>query len=349
MHSGTARRGCAVTAMLLKATLPVCRSPRRGRFVRALALGLFSCFVFAVTGCNYVGALLGTYSPEVPEASVFRHRDGGTSLFFTVDKSVTARPAIERTYVFVISGSGCTSMKFWLPQYFTGLEGEYGPLRIFVVQKRGITERSWGRIAGCPDDFAREDHPQRWLTDYREFIHEQLASYHPAHVVLVGISEGAEIVPLLARHIPAVTHIVLLGSGAMDPLDAFALQAVRQHSNGYAHLSDLLRQFADSSDVPRHALGGHTPRYWSELGELHPGDDLIESQLPVMVGMGERDEALPIESAWALRERFDAHAPGRLTLLTYAGADHALFDRLERKSRLPDFWHAVDLWLGEQR
>jgi hypothetical protein len=37
--------------------------------------------------------------------------------------------------IFVVAGAGCGSMGRYLPQYFTGLEGESGLTRISVLQK----------------------------------------------------------------------------------------------------------------------------------------------------------------------------------------------------------------------
>ncbi|HTN66034.1 MAG TPA: hypothetical protein VL051_07625 [Burkholderiaceae bacterium] len=83
-----------------------------------------------------------------------------------------------------------------------------------------------GAGAGCGDDFIDADHAQRWLADQEEFIRVQLAAAArtgtwPRRVVLLGISEGADIVPTLTRRLPEVTHAVLLGNGGMAPLASF--------------------------------------------------------------------------------------------------------------------------------
>ena len=295
-----------------------------------------------------MGLLLRTYSGDAPPAQTFHFRDGGHAIYFVLDKGLLPEPREFATYMFVIGGSDCTSMKFWLPQYFRGLEGESGPMRIFVLHKRFIEERTWGRLGGCSEEFIRLDHPRRWVSDYTEIIAARLAQGRPKRVVLVGISEGGEVVPLLAHRISGVTHLILLASGGMDPVEAFRLQAAKDGRN--ESIADMLSaetvRMADSGDLVDRP-GGRERRYWTELSELEPTRNLLALEIPILVGMGEDDRSVPIEGAWQLRDRFAARVKGNLTVMTFQGADHSLSDSATGESRLPDFWHRADLWLAQ--
>jgi pimeloyl-ACP methyl ester carboxylesterase len=298
-------------------------------------------------GCTYWNLLAQTFAPDSPPARLFRFRDGGEAIHFFIDRRLDDAQQEPASTVFVISGSDCTSMKFFLPGYFRGLEGESGALRIVVLHKRFIGERTWGRIGGCSDAFTQADHPRRWIADYTEIIEHELALHRPRRVVLVGISEGGDVVPLLARRLPAVTHVALLGNGGMDPLDAYRIQA---SESAPAPMNEILAALEtgrapDSIDAQR-TPGGRTWRYWTELRELQPTENLLALDIPVIVGMGEDDRSLPIEGAWRLRERFRARGKTNLTLLTYPNADHALMDGARRRSHLPDFWRQLDRWLS---
>ncbi len=151
--------------------------------------------------------------------------------------------------------------------------------------------------------------------------------------------------PALARRLPEVTHAVLLGNGGMAPLAAYRLQAEK---HGFA---DQLAALASleaapvSGDDHVQRLFGRSWRYWKELQALPHQQSLLQLHIPLLVGMGEADAALPIESAWYLRDLFAAHGKQNLTLITYPRADHGL--RNESHSMLPDFFRALDDWLDK--
>jgi pimeloyl-ACP methyl ester carboxylesterase len=311
--------------------------------------GIAAIALLLCQSCSHLASL--SFPPPVDSAhavpvQTFHFRDGGDTIYFALDKSMQPISAKARTYVFVIGGSGCTSMRYFLPGYFRGLEGESGGMRIFMLHKRHIAENTWGRLGGCSDAFTRADHPSRWLADQEEFIRAQLAlareqQRYPERVALVGISEGGDIVPALAQRIAAITHAAILANGGMDAIDAYRLQ-LRKHGVNDTVTPALDHAPADPDAVDP-ALGGRTWRYWSELSRLKQSDALLSLSIPVFIAMGEDDDTVPIASAWHARERFAAAGKSNLTLITYPGADHALSDR--SGSHLADAWHALDLWL----
>ena len=303
---------------------------------------------------------------HAPPPQRFRFADGGEAMFYVLDKdlallagpeeqserSIRVDPADKRidTFVFFISGSGCSSLRYFLPRYFDGLEGESGPIRVFMLQKRFIDERSWGRAFGCGHDFTRADHPDIWLADQYDFItaHVDAATTRhrrPVRIVIAGVSEGAEIAPLLARMVTGATHVVLLGNGGMPPMHAYRLQLARRGMRMPAELDALmaprvaLRAGLADPD-PSTIIAGHTWQYWAELARLDPGRDLLALAIPVWVAMGEADDAVPIASALYLEQTFASHQRTNLFLKIYAGADHAL--STNSRTNTADFWLSFD-------
>ena len=330
-----------------------CGTPRASRLRFTSPVALLLLVVPMLCGCTYLELLAHTYSPSALPAQHFRFRDGGEAIFFTTDIRENTSQGEPATYAFVLSGSDCTSMKYFLPQYLRGLDGISGPVRVIALHKRFIGERTWGRIGGCSEAFIDADHPRRWIADYTEMIEAELARHRPGRVVLVGISEGGDVAPLLARRLKTITHVALLANGGMDPLEAFQLQATKHVIPGARETLLALDAGAprDATGNPedQRRIGGRTWRYWSELQELEPTANLLALEIPVMVVMGGNDEALPVEAAHRLQDRFRQRGKANLTLVTYQGSDHALFDRDEQRSHLPDFWHRFDLWLAESR
>jgi pimeloyl-ACP methyl ester carboxylesterase len=277
-------------------------------------------------------------------ARPFAFADGGTTRYFELRRSLGEASGGPESWVFVFPGSGCASMEPHLPGYFRGLEGESGPLRILVLEKRHSSVRESAR---CDDRFVRDDHPRRWIDDYAEFVTRRLADAKPGRVVLVGISEGGEVVPLLARRLRQVTHVVLLASPGADPLESYRVQGEK---HGISGVGEVLRAIAGppppNPDAPSAQLGGRSYRYWSELPELRTRESLLALDVPVLIGMGEADAMVPAELALGTREAHVRSGRGNLTLLTFPDADHGLVDRNDGRPRLPDFWHRVDLWLS---
>lgn len=283
-------------------------------------------------------------------AQRFQFGDGGQAIFFSLDKYLTLEPAGEpETFIFVVSGSDCSSMQYFLPRYFRGLEGESGALRIYILHKRFIAAHSRSRSpTDCSRDFIRADHPSRWIADQTEFIVAQLASARrrgasPQRIVIAGISEGGDIVPILARTIPGVTHALIIANGGMNPLDAYRLQAEKHGLADARKTCAALEQVPADPDAPSSDMGGRSWRYWAELREIRHTENLAALTIPIWMVMGDADNAVPVESARHLRDQFLLLGKTNLTLRIYPGADHSL--RAGKIDLLPDFWRGFDLMM----
>lgn len=281
----------------------------------------------------------------------YQFRDGGHAIFFTLDKTLSPQvSANAETFVFVISGSDCTSMQYFLPQYFNGLEGVSGPIRVFILQKRHIEEKTWGRDAGCGRDFIKADHPSQWIADQSEFIFAQLTlaarqNAAPKRIVIAGISEGGDIVPVLAKIIPGVTHAVIIANGGMNPLDSYRLQEQKEGKANDVGILAALDHRPSDPDAEANYIGGRTWRYWAELGELNHTENLLALTIPIWMTMGDADQSVPVESAMYIRDRFRLEKKSNLTLIIYVGADHSLQRR--KYFLITDFWCAFDIMMRD--
>ena len=304
-------------------------------------MALASCFALTTLGCAPINA------PDPPNEALarqrFAFRDGGETHYFEFVRALTPTPSEAESWIFVFPGSGCASIGSHLPSYFRGLEGESGPLRVFVLEKRHSNPKSDAQP--CTDRFVRDDHPRRWLSDYNEFVAAQLARRQPLRVVLVGISESGEVVPRLASEIAHVTHVVLLASPGADPLDAFRRQAAKYRMAGADEVLAVLSG-PPPTDVDGTMVAGRSYRYWAELAELATRASLLQLRIPILIGIGEADRMVPAELAFETRDLLASSGRASLTLLAFANADHGLVDVSNGRRRLPDFWHNVDLWLA---
>jgi len=307
-----------------------------------LLLPVFFALLLCCAGCAGIAGSPGLAATPRLSTHEFRFADGGRALYFVIDKGPRATNT-PRTLMFVVPGSDCLSMAPFLPQYFDGLDGA-GALRIFILHKRFIGLHDDGR--NCSAAYTAADHPSRWLADQSEFIEAQLEmaaanGERPKQVVALGISEGGEVVPLLARRFARISHLVIVANGGLNPADSLRLQAQR---HGFADEAEAVRaRCANTVDPDSAQAAGRSCRYWNELYALDPNASLMALELPILVAMGEGDALVAPDSARLLARQFERAGKQNLQLLLFPGANHAL--EKENISLLPYIWEALDRML----
>lgn len=308
--------------------------------IAAMALLIASC-----VPSHKTSAIHATVVPQV-----FYFSQGGNAEYFHLEKKLP-KSAISslnadrnaRTLLFVISGADCGSFAPLLPHYFRGLEGGFGDVKIFILQKRHISYLSHPQK--CSDDFVSMDHPSQWLADQFEFIQQKISlvsvdqTYN--RIVLLGISEGAEIAPLIAQKIPAITHLVLLSNGGMPPIDALKLQREKNGTSVPAFISNL-NKIPEVNGVRQL---GRSWKYWVQISKINQIENLLSLHIPILMAMGEEDPVVPVESAMFAKRQFEMAGKANLRVLIYAGAGHQL--EADGINYLSDFFHKMDLWLGK--
>jgi len=69
---------------------------------------------------------------------------------------------------------------------------------------------------------------------------------------------------------------------------------------------------------------GNTYRWWTDFMDKDPLTDLLQLDIPVLVGIGEQDQSEPVESALFLASQFRQAGKHNLVLKVYPGANHGL-------------------------
>lgn len=272
---------------------------------------------FTLVSCTNLQRLAHMYSRDALDASTFRYHDGGSSLYYSFTLGADREPL---TYVFLYGGSGCSSWKAVMPGYVEGLNVA---TRVFVLNKRYVADRSTGSF-GCRREFHLVNNPEQWVADYQEFITSVLdsAQKKPHNVVLVGVSEGSLPAVRVAGRISRVTHLAIIGDGgysmrtALETLDrkkAISLDV----SKGWAEIS------ADPRSIDKLWYGAPY-RWWSDIMDVDLLPDFLKLDIPILVGIGEKDANVPVESAQYLAEEFRKAGRKNLILKVYPGANHHL-------------------------
>ncbi|MES2037005.1 MAG: dienelactone hydrolase family protein [Pseudomonadota bacterium] len=284
-------------------------------------------------------------------ANHFQFSDGGKAIYFEMDKKPWQQQDADTpliNVIFVISGSDCVSMGPFLPQYFSGLEGESGRTRIFIMHKRHILPGSNG--TSCGESYTRADHPSRWQVDQLEFMRAQLAALQtqgqtPQRLIIMGISEGAELAPILAQQLHA-THLVLLSHAGMNALDVYAALARENPAMlpAWQQLQTSLSITPIDADTVR--IHGRSWRYWSEIAATLQTANLLALDIPILLALGDADPVIPGDAIAQLQQHFQA-AKKTIIIRRFPDAGHSL--SAKDKNYLPDFMHQIDLWLLENK
>ena len=278
---------------------------------------LAACALLVATGCTTVQRTTHMLGPSAPPAHTFRFADGGESLYYQFAVQPQQAP---RALLFFHGGAGCPSWKSVMPGYVQGLDI---PARVYALNKRLVPDRSTG-LLGCGEDFHAANHPEQWVADYVEFIAAQThqAEVQGLPVVLVGVSEGGVQAVRAAARLPQVTHLALIGNGGYTLRQS--LQTLRQKEAIRFDVDAGWAAISQEPDSLSKTWYGNPYRWWARMMDLDPLPALLSLNIPILLGMGERDSSVPVESARFLAEQFAQAGKRNLTLKVYPGADHRL-------------------------
>ena len=284
--------------------------------MRILSLFVFS-LVFTLSGCTTIQRTAHMYGSEAPPPLSFQYKDGGSSIYYSFTVGNASQPD---TAVFFYGATGCPSWKSVMPGYVNGLTVS---AHVFVLNKRFVHDRSIG-LLDCGREFHLANNPDQWVADYSEFIAAQLGINAPKfkNVVLVGVSEGALPATKVAGLSPAITHLAIIGSGG----DSMRKSLATLMQSG-AILFDVESGWKKISADPRSIEKdwyGNPYRWWSDVMDIDPLPDFLKLNIPIIVGIGEKDESVPVESALFLESKFKEAGKNNLILKVYPESDHRL-------------------------
>lgn len=309
--------------VFLLAMIPIAPSNERAS-TRSPPLALMRVAVVLIVLALWIcGSGVAAESNSQPDTDAafasrtFNYRDGGTATYHSFIIGRDTRPEVA---VFFYGGSGCRSWATVMPGYVKGLTAN---ARVFALDKRFVV-RSPEASRACSDSFKEMNTPSRWVSDYSEFITAQLAAapVRPKRILLVGVSEGALVAPKVATLHPEVTHLALIGDGAWTMRESLR-HLYQMHAIPFDVDVELRAIEADRHSI-KHEWFGNPYRWWADVMDISARNDLLKLEIPILVGFGERDTSVPVESALALKSAFDAEHKTNLTLIVYPGADHGL-------------------------
>jgi pimeloyl-ACP methyl ester carboxylesterase len=97
----------------------------------------------------------------------------------------------------------------------------------------------------------------------------------------------------------------------------------------------------------RGVIGGNSYRWWADILDRRFSDDLLKSDIPVLIVHGQNDRHAPIATAHAARDAFiSAGENDRLTYWALPHRDHQMVDE-QGNSHLAEVLSKVGSWIME--
>ena len=236
----------------------------------------------------------------------------------------------------VVPGSGCAGMGPLAQRYFEGLQAA----EIWIIHKPFTRPWVATHPDQCGDEFVQYDSLLRWQTDALAALQTLSVQRPPLPLLLMGISEGAEILPALAaQSADGLLGLVLVSASGLDPVRAFQLQLQKM---GRAEVWPELRAKVHSALPNELVVHGRSLRYWRDLWGWPMTDPLLNIKKPVLQVWGDADELLP---ASAYQTFFALIRGGTMALCSWhwRGANHALRtpEGIQVQQQL---WPVLDRW-----
>lgn len=311
-------------------THPAALTPRKASPRLAFLLGV----LLALGGCAQLPGAPESPAPPGFRTLVLPGRDGAT--LQALERG--ARVAPLRYRVVVVPGSGCAGMGAFAGRYFAGLLHA----QVLVLHKPGVDPQARTAPGDCASGFVQQDRLSAWLAHARAALQADALRRQgepPVPQLLVGISEGAELLPALAPEVPQLAGLVLIGASGLDPQQAGVLQAERLGAQAaWAALGHIqASRWADSAVVQGRSLG-----YWRDLWSWPLALPLVRSPWPLLQVWG-GDDALVPSAAYAQFARMAALRTVPYCARRIGGADHGL-QRPDGSDGVQQVWAWVEQW-----
>jgi dipeptidyl aminopeptidase/acylaminoacyl peptidase len=253
-----------------------------------------------------------------------------------------SKPAQKSPLVLYIQGSGCiapfggigtqnrySTIFSWLP---LAQQGRYAVMAVEKPYQSSDSQQGPpGTAVGCAQEFNDHFSYDTWLATLRQAVRHALNQPYvdAKHVLVIGISEGATMAAGLARDVPEVTGVALIGATGPTQLYDFASNIYRSSDDDAGKLRRLqeidaivTEINADPKSTTKFAWG-HTYLRWSSFFAQSSVYNLSQSKARVYLVSGMRDNSVPILSTEVIYAQL--RAQGRdVTFRRVPLADHSL-------------------------
>jgi pimeloyl-ACP methyl ester carboxylesterase len=229
-------------------------------------------------------------------------------------------------------------------RYFRGLLHA----EILVLHKPGIDLTTEIHAKDCDSSFIRWDSLSHWANAAKFALQNDRTSHSQLPQILIGASEGAEILPYIAGELANLQAMVLISSSGLNPRVASKLQARRLGAEPLWQLLDYAVASSERGDSIRE---GRSLQYWRDLWSWEATSYLLNSNVPIIQIWGDEDELVPKEAYEIFARLVESHNDntqklGRICSRCLNGYNHGL--QSSERDGVQWLWAQIERWARTQ-
>jgi pimeloyl-ACP methyl ester carboxylesterase len=218
---------------------------------------------------------------------------------------------------------------------------------VLTIEKYGVTpgRRAPDEVEGCSGAYWRGSTLQQRVLDALQVVARlRRERWWNGDLVIFGGSEGGAVAALLAPLVPETRAVVIRSSGIGVPVGELIKAAVPPP---IARQVDAVLAAARANPTGDKRFGGASYRWWADAADIVPARALLQTDIPVLLIQGSRDQFAPVATARATRDLFASAGKQNLTYREYAGYDHFMRDAGGEDHQAAVLKMAAD-WLAKQ-
>lgn len=206
---------------------------------------------------------------------------------------------------------------------------------LIIISKKGFAFETKGN-----DTIVKKSYYQNENLNYRVWQANEVLKHlkrkivkQPLKVVVLGHSEGTDVVAKLGTINKSITHIGFWSGGSNTQFYDFALLDRRKVYEGkmsneeykkkYDSLTEEMKNIFENPDNIDKEWFGCTYKRWYGFSEPSI-NNLLKIKVPIFVAHGAKDENVPIESSLLIPLEFIRNGKKNLTYKYYSDLDHSL-------------------------
>jgi dienelactone hydrolase len=290
--------------------------------------------------------LLGaTFALAAPGAADTLERPDGSSLIYHLDRPTAG--AAQRGVILMLQGSGCDAVATNAAVGATAPRVAPGHAML-LIEKYGVAldAAPAETVDGCTPAFWRGNTLRQRLLDVLQVVARlRREPWWNRELVIYGGSEGGAVAALLAPLVPEAKAVVIRSSGIGVSVADLIRSAVPPAMA--AQLPAVIAE-AKANPMDSKRFGGASYRWWADAADIVPAKALLDSDVPILLIHGSRDQFAPVATARATRDRLAAAGRPRFTYREYDGYDHFMVDAAGRDRRA-EVDAATAAWIEAQR
>ncbi|WP_299580437.1 hypothetical protein [uncultured Microbulbifer sp.] len=196
---------------------------------------------------------------------------------------------------------------------------------ILLVEKYGVShaDSPTDQFKECSQDYIANHTVEQRALDVVQVVDELRGDdWWNGKLVLFGGSEGGDLVARLAPRLNPDAAVVF-SSGLGESFAKVLKSLVPPH---VAKEVDAKLNFARANPKSAEVWGGNSMRWWADVVDRVPVNDLLKSHSPVLLIQGTEDKSSPVSSGRAARDAYTSAGRCELTYWEYPGYDHYMTD-----------------------